>query len=77
MFRLPNGKFKALNELSSKDLYDILLLNEEVQIPSKLYWSSKFDGVDTKWKTWFMMNFVNKKIPRYCKDFNWKFFMVK
>ena len=74
MFRLPNGKFKALNELSSKDLYDILLLNEEVQIPSKLYWSNKFDGVDTKWKTWFMMNFVNKKIPRYCTDFNWKIF---
>jgi len=73
-FRLPNGNLKTLDELSTKELYYILLPSKTVQIPSKLYWANKFEGVDINWKYWFKMNFDNKQLPRGCKDFNWKVF---
>jgi exonuclease III len=74
IFRLPNGKKKALCELSSKDLYNILLLNNQVTITSKKYWLQKFPDYNIDWNQWFSYNFVNILIPRKCKDFNWRIF---
>lgn len=73
-YRMPDGKFKTLEELTSKDLYDILLYTEKVHIPSQEYWSNRFEEMTDKWDEWFQMNWVNELLPRKCKDFNWKLF---
>ena len=73
-FQIPGSKIKHLQDLSSKEIYHILLLNNKVSTNSKAYWSAKFPQEQIEWKEWYKNNFVNKLLPRKCKDFNWKIF---
>ena len=73
-FVVPGLGIKCLNELTSKDMYDIFLLNQPFDIRSKHYWCEKFGINDFNWPDMFQQNFINEYLPRKCKDFNWKIF---
>ena len=73
-FKIPNAGTKSLSDLTSRDVYNILLLNRKTEIKSKEYWNRKFINMNIDWEDWFSQNFVNRYIPRKCKDFNWKVF---
>ena len=73
-FEVPGQKSKELKDLTSKDIYQIFILNNKVSIASKRYWQSKFPNEEFEWQVWFKYNFVNKLLPRKCKDFNWRIF---
>ena len=83
-FEIPTKESnKSLKDLTSKEIYDILLLKSPVEIKSKRYWEQKFvtwQSVDPKisstinFDQWFANNFCNKLNPRKCNDFNWKIF---
>ena len=73
-FQIPNSGIKALKDLTSKDIYNALLINNKTHVTSMHYWSWKFNDVDWNWEHWFTQNFINKLLPRKCKDFNWKIF---
>ncbi len=68
MFRLPNDKQKKLGELSSKEIYNILLLNNKTMISSKSYWLKKFPQHNiVREKCFSYINLVNKLLPRKCR----------
>jgi len=73
-FNIPNKGNKPLNCLTSRDVYDALLLNKIIDINSKQYWIRKFENYNINWEEWFIQNSVNKLIPKKCRDFNWKIF---
>ena len=73
-FNVPGKGIKTLEELTSKDLYSIFLLNKWVEIKSKEYWKRKFPDESIDFYLWFKYNFVCYIIPRKCCDFNWKVF---
>lgn len=73
-YKLPCGKEKSLSNLTSKDIYQILLFSNKTIIRSKGYWSRQFPDRELIWNDWFHYNFVNKSLPRKCKDFNWRIF---
>ena len=52
-FQIPNSGIKTLNDLTSKDIYNALLINNETHITSMHYWSRKFNNVDINWEHWF------------------------
>ncbi len=70
------GKNEAteMQNLTSKDIYNIMLLNKTVVIKSKTYWLEKFYPKDINFNSWFACNMLNNIIPRKCIDFNWKLF---
>lgn len=73
-FEVPGLGTKCLKHLSSKEIYNIFLLNQSVDVKAKAYWCSKF-GIDhINWDLLFAQNLQNKYMPRKCKDFNWKLF---
>ena len=73
-FYVPGSGLKALEDLSSKDIYNIFLLSQEIEVKSKGYWCEKLNLNEPNWESWFSQNFMNKLIPRKVKDFNWKLF---
>ena len=73
-YKLPGGGIKCLLYLSNKDIYNILLFNKKTDIASKQYWVKKFPGLEISWDMWYKNNFINKLLPRRCKDFNWRVF---
>ena len=73
-FQVPGRGLKTLQELSSRDIYDIFLQSYDLDIKSKRYWSEKLGIDETDYTAWFTQNFMNKMIPRKVKDFNWKLF---
>ena len=73
-FVVPGLGIKCLKDLSSKDIYNIFLLNQTLDIRSKHYWCGKFGVVDFDWQAMFQQNLINEYLPRKCKDFNWKLF---
>lgn len=52
---LPNGENKSLHNLSLKDLYQELLLNNLVIITSKNYADH-----NVEWNHWYSYQYVNK-----------------
>ncbi len=72
-YRLPSGKEKCLRDLTSKDIYNILMSTNTPHIRSKQYWECKLNK-EIDFNVWFQINFVNKITPRKCLDFNWKIF---
>ena len=72
-FQVPRRGIKKLENLTLKDIYDTILLNKKVCTKSKDYWTQKFD-VPINWECWYHFNFINKSMPRKCKDFNWRIF---
>lgn len=75
-FDVPGYGIKNLMSLCSKDIYNILLLNdnENVLMKSKIYWENKFRNEYIDFDKWFSYNFISKITPRKCLDFNWKIF---
>lgn len=71
---VPNEGMKSIVDLTSKDIYNVMLLNVNVHIKSKDYWSRKFDSSNIDFDKWFKCNFTCKLTPRNCIDFNWKLF---
>ena len=65
---------KKLKDLTSKDIYQMLILKNKCQNLSKVYWSKKFPNKEIEWSIWYDMNFKNTFLPRKVKDFNWKIF---
>ena len=75
LFEVPDNGYKALQDLSSKDIYNILMSKQEPYIKSKDYWQYEmFPGINLDWDTWFKVNFNSKILPRKCQDFNIKLF---
>ena len=75
LFEVPDIGLKKLKELTSKDLYKILVSQNEPYINSKDYWRYEmFPGLNLDWNVWFKVNFNSKILPRKCKDFNLKLF---
>ena len=73
-FVVPGLGVKCLNDLSSKDIYNILLFSQHLDIKSKHYWSQRFRDEIFDWSAVFRQNLINEYLPRKCKDFNWKLF---
>ena len=73
-FKMPGEKIKSLEELDSKEIYNIFLLSQSLDIKSKGYWCRKLGVEELDWEAWFSHNFNNKLLPRKVKDFNWKLF---
>ena len=74
-FDVPDMGLKQLKDLTSKDIYRILISQNEPYIKSKDYWKYEmFPGIDLDWNVWFQVNFNNKILPKQCKDFNIKLF---
>ena len=71
-FMIPNIGIKSLEELTSKDIYDIFNLSGAPTIPSQRYWSNKLSRDDIDWDTFFHVNINNKFMPRNVADFNFK-----
>ena len=42
-FSIPGGAIKSLQKMTSKDIYNVLLLNRSVDLKSKRYWTAKFN----------------------------------
>ena len=75
LFEVPDIGLKTLRDLTSKDIYKILISQNEPYINSKDYWKYEmFPGLDLDWDVWFKVNFNSKILPRKCKDFNLKLF---
>ena len=60
--------------LSASEIYNILLLNENVHISSIEYWSRKFPHEVIDFRLWFSLLFNSKLCDRKHLDFNWKLF---
>ena len=71
-FNVPGVGIKLLSELTSKDLYTILLQNKITSIPTKEYWENKLQTENINFDNWIQTNINNKFMPRNCCDFNWK-----
>ena len=73
-FKVPQQGIKTLEELSSRDIYNIFLLSTLPEIKSKGYWRCKLNVTDPDWDSWYKANLTNPLTPRKAKDFNWKVF---
>ena len=73
-FMVPNTGIKSLNDLSSKDIYNIFNLASAPTIPSQRYWLNKLNRDHIDWDTLFLVNTNNKLMPRNVADFNFKCF---
>ena len=71
---VPGLGFKTIQDLSSKDIYNIFLSSEGVDVKSKQYWCNKINKEDINWEEVFNQNLINKFMPKKCRDFNWKIF---
>ena len=69
---VPNVGIKPIRELTSKDIYSVFINNSKPISSSFLYWSNKFGEDEINWKRWYLVNTINKYLPRPVKDFNWK-----
>ena len=73
-YKIPgvNG-LKNILELSSKDVYTILLLNDNYENKSEEYWKKKWN-FDIDFDIWYEKLFTCSLIPRKVLDFNWRVF---
>ena len=68
------GELKNVLDLSSKDIYSILLNSTAIERKSEKYWSSKFEGVVFNYANWYSNLFWSKIIPNETAVFNWRIF---
>ena len=73
-YHILNLGQKTLENITSKDIYNTLLLHDPPEIRSKTYWSNKFPDVTFDFDKWIQVNMNNKFLPNKIKDFNWKIF---
>ena len=74
-FRVPGMREpKNIFNLTSKDIYNILLNPQGIENKSELYWINKFNKPDIPFNIWYCNLFDSKVIPRKAIDFNWRIF---
>ena len=74
-FKVSDTVTRTLENITSKEIYSIFLNNKKVTLLSKTYWNNYLAlGLNFEWDDWYYLNFINKIIPRKCKDLNWKLF---
>ena len=73
-FSVPQLGPKPLDQLTSKDIYNIFNLSRVITIPSHQYWIDKLGVPSIDWIAWFSVNLNNKFLPRPCKDYNFRIF---
>ena len=74
-YNIP-GKEKSrhIYELSTKDIYLIMLHGENYERKSEKYWKTFFRNLDINFSMLYSKLFVSKIIPRNVLDFNWRIF---
>ena len=73
-FKVMQGNIKTLIELTSHDIYKILLSAENIKVTSKEYWIRKFPNEVIDFNLWFSRLFKSKLCDRKSMDYNWKIF---
>ena len=74
-YKVPGTiKEKHVFELTTKDIYSILLQNDVYENKSNVYWKNKFGLDNIDYEMWYKKLFVCKLIPRKILDFNWRIF---
>ena len=71
-YKMPDGSQKNLGNLSSKDIYNILLYQKNPIDLSKTYWENKFIGQVINWESWIQYNLENRLAPRNVLDFQFR-----
>ena len=74
-YKVPevNG-LKRIFDLTTKDIYAILLQNETFDNKSTEYWKIKFQTDHFDYNLWYKKLFVCKIMPKKVLDFNWRIF---
>ena len=65
---------KCVFDLSSKDIYSVLLRNTPVVKKSEKYWSDKLGETNLPFDMWYNNLMMSKVIPRKALDFNFRIF---
>ena len=74
-YKIPEmDGLKHVFDLTSKDIYTILLYNEEHDNKSVKYWKEKLKSENIDYNMWYKKLFVCKIMPRKVLDFNWRIF---
>ena len=73
-FEVPDKGLKSFDQLHTSEIYSILLLNQQIKIPSVEYWNQKFPNEHIDFDLWYRILFTSKICDRKCLDFNWKIF---
>ena len=70
------GKKKTTHiyDLTTKEIYSILIQGEKLKRKSEKYWSDKLFGLEMNYPLLYEKLFVCKIIPRDILDFNWRIF---
>ena len=68
------GKIKKVCDLTSKELYSILMSKKVIKVKSFQYWEEKYPEISFHWNDYFMFNLKNKLMSRIIIDFNFKIF---
>ena len=71
-FSVPGIGKKPFKDMSTKDIYNTLLLTNPPEISAKTYWINKLNLNTVNWDIICDINLCNKYIPKKCTDFNWK-----
>ena len=74
-FYLPYER-KTVNvfDLTTKDIYAILLSPEKIVHKSELYWCKKLERDDIDFDLWYKNLFMSKYLPKKVQVFNWRIF---
>ena len=74
-YKIPEvDTVKNVLELTSKDIYSILLQNDIVKIKALEYWKNKWQHENINFEIWYKNLLTCSLIPRNVLDFNWRIF---
>ena len=74
-YKVPDvDGLKHIFDLTTKDIYAILLHNDVPNNKSTDYWKARFDVDSIDFNMWYKKLFVCKMMPRKVLDFNWRIF---
>ena len=74
-YKIPElNTVKNILELTSKDIYSILLQNDIVEIKALEYWNNKWQQENINFEIWYKNLLTCSLIPRNVLDFNWRIF---
>ena len=74
-YNLPGKeKSKHIYDLTTKDIYSILIQGRTYEKKSEKYWTQKFCHINIDFPVLYSKLFVSKLIPRCVLDFNWRIF---
>ena len=77
IFKMPEtGELclKSVFDLTSKDIYSILVDPDTVERKSEIYWTSKLGGIPLNFSNWYSNLFGSRIISHKVSVFNWRLF---